>query len=166
MLQTCPSNVTHANWSRSSLPSPPLILLLFQCSMLWYKVCTPRKMIDLMWTPRSNVSVEMESPWSNEGPHVLTVAPQVLCIQGWTSDWALSFSHYACLLPPSESTTVVKPWHHLAPSGLRPTLSNPSCANYILICNYADQSDLYNLDLSKLYNLETWLPSNGLKWEL
>lgn len=89
-------------------------------------------LLRLMWTLRRNLSVEMDSPWSTEGPFA-DRGPHILCILGRTSDWILGFSHYA-LLVYTESITAGKPQVPLLTNGLR---SVPSSQNCTIISSFA-----------------------------
>lgn len=133
-----------------------------------------------MWTPRRNLSIEMDSVWPTRGPHFINnKSPVVTCWQGFLTTYfaypkkpqtdCLASHTMPCLFIPSELTTVEKHWFLLSTSGLRPVPSNQNDTNYILIFIYTYQSELNDLAQSEPCNLETsftWIDQNeNCGWE-
>ena len=113
---------------------------------------TPGRKIHLMWTLRRNLSPDVDSLWSNEGPHFksnkshLVISWQGLLMLSVSREEPQTKVSASCTMPrlfmASESTPAGKPWFHLSTNELRPAPANQNCINCIFICIYTEQSEL------------------------
>lgn len=140
--------------------------------LLW----TLRRMINLMWTPRRNLSIEMDSVWPTKDPHFINNKnPMVTCWQGFLTTYfaypkkpqtdCLASHTMPCLFIASELTIAGEHWFLLSSIVLRSVLSNLNDTNYILIFIYTYQSELNDLAQSEPFYLEITFTWNGPEWE-